>query len=380
VLPALIALAGAAAAVVAAVLFGVVSARRARRLEERTRYAFGEVAAVLQRLAGELAEAHDRFERDRTIEESLSSLLATADVGELMQWTAQTAAELCGASASIVQAPADPDGVPGLAAHGLSAADGLNRLVVWPPDGPRAIAFTFEYAPGTEAPVRFRSGLAVPLQQDAADSFVAVFTADDEPPGEEAVAALEALAALAAPAIARLRRAERREPGRDDALTGLGARRVFHDTLAREVAQAQWHETPLALLVLDVDDFGSVNQRVGLVGGDHVLAEVARRLVGAARSTDATSCRIGADEFGVILPNATVIDAESVFAGVQASLRHTPPEELPGLALSAGVAELGADDDPIGVFERAHLALRDAKQGGKGTAVVATAIRLQPRA
>jgi diguanylate cyclase (GGDEF)-like protein len=375
-LPAAIALSAALVAAAAAVVLGLVSKRRARRLEAQLRTAFAEVASFLQRLSRELAEAQDRFEHHRQLEHSMSNVLAAADLEGLLHWTAETAAELSGAAGCLVQVPDEGDGAPGVAAHGLPADGGLNRLVVWPPDGPRAVWFTLEYGPTPETPVSLRSGLAVPFQPDAADAFIAVFSSSADPLPEPVIVSLETLAALAWPAIVRLRREERREPGRADALTGLGARCVFHDSLAREVASAHWRETPLALIVLDVDDFRTVNERLGVVNADMVLAEVARRVVRAVEESEATSCRIGSDEFGVILPNATTIDAESVFAGVQASLRHTPPEHLTALAVSAGVAELRTEEDPMGVFERAHHALRDAKRRGKGTAVVANGIRV----
>ena len=80
------------------------------------------------------------------------------------------------------------------------------------------------------------------------------------------------------------------------------------------------------------------------------------------------ACRIGGDEFAVILPESSRIDAEGLFARVVATIRRQPPSHAPNLCLSGGIAELEADDDAVSLFERADAALYRAKAHGKGTA------------
>jgi diguanylate cyclase (GGDEF)-like protein len=368
-----IALAAAAAAALAALAFELISARRSRRAETRLQLALGEVVSPLREIGARLAEAQARLERRRTLEQSLDEVVAAGGLRELMRWTAETAAGLAEASASVVQVPDGDAGAPLVATYGVGAARDLSGVVVWPPDGPRPVAFTLSYASEADVPIRLRSGAAVPLEAAGGQAFVAVFGVGGELPGDDAIEALRLLAGVVAPALARSRNEERAGAGLVDSLTGLGGRRVFHETLAREVAQAHRSDEPLSLLVLDVDDFRAVNDRLGLVAADSAMAEIGHRVRRAADERDGAGCRIGTDEFAVILPRATVVDAESAYAGVQASLAQTPPARDDGVGVSAGVTELDASDDAVEVFVRAHGALLRAKEEGKGTAVVVPA-------
>jgi diguanylate cyclase (GGDEF)-like protein len=133
------------------------------------------------------------------------------------------------------------------------------------------------------------------------------------------------------------------------------------------VARAHRYDRKLAVVLIDLDDFKAVNDRIGHLAGDSVLAEVAERVREAVRQAD-VACRIGGDEFAVILPESTRIDAEGLFARVQATLRRRPPAQTNGLTVSGGIAELRADDDGVSLFERADSALYQAKASGKATA------------
>ena len=95
-----------------------------------------------------------------------------------------------------------------------------------------------------------------------------------------------------------------------DPLTGVGNRRAFDAILRREIAartkpagRRGADDSPLALLVLDIDDFKGINDEHGHQVGDVVLREAATRAQGILRSTD-TLARIGGDEFAVIAPGA----------------------------------------------------------------------------
>jgi diguanylate cyclase (GGDEF)-like protein len=155
-----------------------------------------------------------------------------------------------------------------------------------------------------------------------------------------------------------------------DALTGFFNQRYFHETLRREALRAQRYDRRLALLILDLDDFKSVNDRIGHLAGDAVLAQVAERLRNSIRSVD-VGCRVGGDEFAVIMPESTAEDATQLFQRMHDSVATV---SVPGggrVRISAGIAELRHGETAAGLFERADSALYQAKDLGKDRASVA---------
>src|SRR5204863_6927856 len=110
-----------------------------------------------------------------------------------------------------------------------------------------------------------------------------------------------------------------------DALTSLHNRRYFHETLGREVARAHRYDRRLALILLDLDDFKVVNDRIGHLAGDAVLAEIAERVREVVRSAD-IACRVGGDEFAVILPESELEDGDQLYRRIQAAVSARPIE------------------------------------------------------
>src|SRR5262249_26000567 len=96
-----------------------------------------------------------------------------------------------------------------------------------------------------------------------------------------------------------------------DSLTGVYNIRFFHDVLARETARAGRYNTPLSLLMIDVDKFKLINDTFGHVVGNKVLTQIAKALAQTVRSTDFVF-RCGGDEFGVVLPNTDLDGAMHV--------------------------------------------------------------------
>jgi diguanylate cyclase (GGDEF)-like protein len=176
------------------------------------------------------------------------------------------------------------------------------------------------------------------------------------------------LADIARLAIAALDNAFRYREARRladlDALTGLHNRRFFHETLHRECARAQRYGRKLALLVLDVDDFKAINERLGHLAGDAVLAEAAARVRSVSRASD-VACRVGGDEFAVILPEAGTHDGAELYRRIEDVVSATPIGSVVQLTLSAGVAQLRESDGATTFFERADHALFRAKSAGK---------------
>ena len=146
-----------------------------------------------------------------------------------------------------------------------------------------------------------------------------------------------------------------------DALTSLHNRRYFHETLVRECARAHRYARELALVVFDIDDFKAINDRIGRLAGDSVLAAVAERLHSVVRSAD-IAC-LGGDEFAVILPESDLSHAEQLYRPVRC---QRPPDRV----LRAPAPLGGACSAPLGrrrrqLFERADEALYQAKEAGK---------------
>ena len=108
-----------------------------------------------------------------------------------------------------------------------------------------------------------------------------------------------------------------------------------------------------------------MNDRIGHLAGDGVLAEAAERVRDVVRSAD-VACRVGGDEFAVILPESGVQDAEQLYQRLQNAISTRPVGQAGRLQLSAGGTELRDDDDAVSFFQRADEALYRAKRAGKG--------------
>ena len=195
------------------------------------------------------------------------------------------------------------------------------------PAGPITVNYRYGAADVADTHL-IRGGLFLPLVGRDGSSLgtLALFWRSPgyEPPPER-VAAIEQIAATCIPAIENARRyREARQLAETDALTGFFNQRYFHETLRREALRAQRYDRRLALLILDLDDFKAVNDRIGHLAGDAVLAQIAERLRNEIRSVD-IGCRVGGDEFAVIMPESSAEDASQLFTGCT-----TPSRTLSG--------------------------------------------------
>ncbi len=96
-----------------------------------------------------------------------------------------------------------------------------------------------------------------------------------------------------------------------------------------------------------------------------MLAEVAERVRSVVRSAD-IACRVGGDEFAVILPESKLSDADQLYGRLRTALSSKPVGQAGPLTMSAGMAELQPDDDAIAFFQRADDALYRAKESRQG--------------
>ncbi|MCB9602990.1 MAG: diguanylate cyclase [Sandaracinus sp.] len=160
-----------------------------------------------------------------------------------------------------------------------------------------------------------------------------------------------------------------------DALTGLPNRRAFDKHCARMMAEADATGSPLSLLVLDLDFFKRVNDSYGHAAGDAVLARLARLLLAELRPEDSPA-RFGGEEFVVLLPGTTTVQALAVAERVRKRVESTrvlTAERRIAMTVSIGVSTYrrGRADEAQALFERSDAALYEAKRRGRNCVVVA---------
>jgi len=380
----------AAALVAAAVVVAVVLSRRqpsAPPQEDLVR-AVDEMRNKMDALAGELSGALERAEQESRRNRLFGELGGSIDLEELMDRVLDAAMEIPGFDAAMMVVERQ-DGAPAVVTRGMTADESARP----PTSGvvgtlPGTITVSYRYGRDRDGPdlELIRGGAFIPLmgrELRPVGTLSLFWRTPDHEPGPEDVEQAEHLAASSISAIENARRyGEARKLAETDALTGLFNQRYFQETLRREVTRAHRYTRKLTLIVFDLDDFKSINDQVGHLAGDRVLAQAADRLREAVRSTD-VACRIGGDEFAVIMPESAAEDGEQLFRRVHNSMRGTalgPDEQR--LRLSGGIAELLHGDTPASLFERADAALYRAKELGKDRADIARAgeVRADPEA
>jgi diguanylate cyclase (GGDEF)-like protein len=380
---------GSALVTLGLVLVALLFARRGKRPAETETEGTDELALAVRdlnsRMDGlfrELTQALERSQEGDRRTKHFGELAGSIDLDEVLTRVLEAAGATPGADAALVTI-AGAGGItkPIVATLGLSTEEAERQAIAGPPDGRqvRSVAISYDYPEPKNGDVEshgnepVRAGLAVPLPGETGNiGMLTVFTRS--PSGSfsaENRRDLEQLAERAGPAIENARRfREARQLADLDALTGLHNRRYFHDTLAREVARAHRYDRRLALIIFDLDDFKAINDRIGHLAGDAVLAEAADVVRSVVRSAD-IACRVGGDEFAVILPESGMQEAEQLYSRLQQALEQRPIGDAGRIRLSAGVAELAKGDDSRAFFERSDDALYGAKEAGKGRAVAA---------
>ncbi len=160
-----------------------------------------------------------------------------------------------------------------------------------------------------------------------------------------------------------------------DPLTGVRNRRAFFEALGTEFRRSQRYGHDLSVLMIDIDDFKSVNDQGGHLFGDYVLTTTARVLSEHTRESDLVA-RYGGEEFVVMLPETDeegcAVVADKLLRAVEAleyRSREFPPPRMPGyrLTISAGLAcgPLEAGENETELVRRADRALYAAKYAGK---------------
>jgi diguanylate cyclase (GGDEF)-like protein len=151
-----------------------------------------------------------------------------------------------------------------------------------------------------------------------------------------------------------------------DPLTGLGNHRAFQEEFARQIEDARRLSTPLALILIDLDDLKRINDEQGHAGGDALLAATGHLLASGARRGD-RAFRIGGDEFVVLMPRTNADNATlTAHRLLAAALEGAPGREGRKFSFSAGVSAFPTPSDTgAGLVRHADAALYWCKRHGR---------------
>jgi diguanylate cyclase (GGDEF)-like protein/PAS domain S-box-containing protein len=158
-----------------------------------------------------------------------------------------------------------------------------------------------------------------------------------------------------------------------DVLTQSSNRRHFFDCAHREFEQARHQGTPLAFLLLDIDDFKVINDSYGHQEGDNVLQRLAESGRATLRRGDVFG-RVGGEEFAAVFPGCAPDMAMQVAERLQREIQRlsfSHGDQTFGITVSQGLTSLTAEDESIdSLFARADAAMYQAKHQGKNRIVV----------
>lgn len=160
------------------------------------------------------------------------------------------------------------------------------------------------------------------------------------------------------------------DEARRDPVTKVGNRRHWEESLAQEVANAARAQMPLSLLIVDVDNLKTLNDRSGHAAGDLALGIVGEVLKDSCRSRDIPA-RFGGDEFAVLLPRTHAVEAKVLAERIRSELaerRRGQPAPIDSLlTVSIGICDLSSveDENAERLFACADRALYCAKEGGR---------------
>jgi diguanylate cyclase (GGDEF)-like protein len=178
------------------------------------------------------------------------------------------------------------------------------------------------------------------------------------------ISAATTLVLAAVVAERRKAAAELLQLSESDGLTGLANYRRLHEVIASEIQRSGRTERRFALLLMDLDDFKSINDRFGHVVGNRALIRVANALRATCRAVD-TPGRFGGDEFVMILPETDASEARVIAKRLRDRLSAT--REVPALSLSIGTAEYPRDGGSgQSLLEHADRVLYEMKRDRRG--------------
>lgn len=155
-----------------------------------------------------------------------------------------------------------------------------------------------------------------------------------------------------------------------DAMTGLANRRSFDTALKQAMLQVRRDQQPLALLLLDLDNFKAYNDNLGHPAGDGLIRQFSEVLDGFARRPLDLAARVGGEEFGLLLPSCDASAAQAIAGQILSTLAeravpHPASPQGPYVTTSIGVAMWQPGQTAEQLYQAADAALYQAKQAGK---------------
>jgi diguanylate cyclase (GGDEF)-like protein len=167
----------------------------------------------------------------------------------------------------------------------------------------------------------------------------------------------------------------------NDGLTGLSNRRRFDQALTINWALAQRNQSPLALIMCDVDYFKRYNDHYGHLRGDEALRKVAAIIKRVSVRQSDVAARYGGEEFAILLPDTDEANAAGIAERLQkellaAAIPHADSQTSPLLTVSIGIASIvpSAHQQPRELVHRADEALYAAKAAGRNCVILASKI------
>jgi diguanylate cyclase (GGDEF)-like protein len=157
-----------------------------------------------------------------------------------------------------------------------------------------------------------------------------------------------------------------------DGLTRLHNHRFFQDHLTREIRRVERTQEPLAILVIDIDDFKRLNDRLGHAAGDEILARIAQILNGAVRGSDLCA-RYGGEEFVILAPGTDTHGAYALAEKVRTAIAESSfivDDSLRPLRVTVSVGVAAFTGNRKRFFQKADQALYRAKADGKNCVIV----------
>lgn len=153
-----------------------------------------------------------------------------------------------------------------------------------------------------------------------------------------------------------------------DPLTGVFNRRKFHESLGAAITAAMRHQHLFALLMLDIDNFKSINDRFGHQAGDRVLRIVCELIEASVRSAD-QMFRVGGEEFCLVAIAMDVEQARTLAEKIRQVIESHRFPEVGSVTISIGIAYFKEGDNQQNIYARADSALYRAKRQGRNCVV-----------